>query len=60
MKTVLMLCCAVAAMLVLPACVTEDSDVGPQPIRPQGSGGRGASPGYEAETTSAVSKVDRM
>lgn len=40
--------------LFFTGCVSTGSDTGPQPVRPVGSGGRGMSPGMEAETSTGV------
>lgn len=41
------------------SCETDGLVSHPEPIRPQGSGGRGDSPGYFAETSSSVSPMRR-
>jgi hypothetical protein len=51
MKKLTLCACAFALLLTITGCKTADTNENP-PIRPTGSGGRGESPGYRAETSS--------
>ncbi len=53
MKSIVYLVAAALMASIFASCQTASTQEGPQPIRPQGSGGRGASPGLHAETSSS-------
>ena len=59
MKTLSLLLLSTLLLAGFTGCQTASSDNAPQPIRPQGSGGRGTSPGMSAETSSSVSQGNR-
>ncbi|HEV7868666.1 MAG TPA: hypothetical protein VGO90_13350 [Chthoniobacteraceae bacterium] len=50
-RTILIVVAAALAVGSFSGCETSSSDNSPQPVRPPGSGGRGMSPGHEAQTS---------